>query len=963
MIRTLAALALAALVGTAHAGDPLREHRTIESAHFVIHYYVGLDALAKRVAAVAEKAHQMLVPALDHAPTEKTIVVLVDDTDSANGFAGVLPRNAITLFATGPSSFSELDDHEDWMLGLVTHEYTHILHLDTMSGLPNIYNRIFGKTWAPNQIMPRWIIEGIATYEESKHTAGGRNRGTRFDQIIRVARHENKDLRIDEISGAPRQFPRGNAAYVYGSHFLRYIFDRYGDDTLRQMSHTAGGHPVPFAINRQIAKVVGEPFTVLYDDWKRYLRDRYGQQEMAAERRGLATGRALTRTAEGNFYAQYTLDGKALVWIQSDGYSIPMVRTMAVGPGGADPATARDVVRIDAIGPFDLLADGSLIYEQGGRLVRREYAWQDLHRWDARTGERTRLTHAARARDPAVSPDERRIAFSKNEVSESVLAVVDAVPGAKPSIVWRGQTRDQAYQPAWSPDGTRIAFSAWRRNGYRDILVVEVASGRIEEITVDRAVDMNPAWSDDGRYLFFDSDRTGIANIYAFDTSERSLWQVTNVLGGAYRGKPSPDGKRMVFDAAVPKGGYDLFEIELDRAAWRPARDFVDDRPTPLAVRDEDVQVSAPREYRPVESLAPRSWTLQTQLAGDPTATITTGGADAFGLHSYQLSLGANLTNGDLNIGTFYGYNRWRQAIRFAGARTVSERGGFRIDGEPTTYRQEDWSATLSTSIPFEARPESSWTLSFDYDFDYFRVVGAPVVFPDPNDRLPVIPISDYQQAGIGSRIGYSRTRGTTYGVGPRYGFDTSVALRFDHPALGATYQNVTVSYSLNGYRKLWGETPTLALRVAGSMRAGDLVRPGNFALGGVSSQDVVRAVVDSTRAGFTGYLRGYEPRAITGNTFHLANLEYRQELWRIERGLATLPLYVRRLQLALLGDAGTAYDGGFEWRSVRTSAGGALRLDAYFGYFMPGTFELGYARGLNEGGVHETWLLLTGSL
>ena len=42
-----------------------------------------------------------------------------------------------------------------------------------MEGLPNIYNRIFGKTWAPNQIMPRWVIEGYATiFHELDEQAG-----------------------------------------------------------------------------------------------------------------------------------------------------------------------------------------------------------------------------------------------------------------------------------------------------------------------------------------------------------------------------------------------------------------------------------------------------------------------------------------------------------------------------------------------------------------------------------------------------------------------------------------------------------------------------------------------------------------------------------------------------------------------------------------------------------------------
>ena len=957
----LAAVAFIAFsICPAWAGDPTRVYRTVESDHFVIYYYVPLDDVAHRLAVVAERAHRTLSPALDHLPAGKTIIVLVDDTDSANGFASVLPRNAIQIYATGPSGFNELDDHEDWLYGLIAHEYSHILHIDTMEGLPIIYNRIFGKIWAPNQIMPRWVIEGIAVYEESKRSAGGRNRGTRFDQYIRVAHADHQDLRLDEVSGAPRRFPHGNTVYVYGSHFLRYIFDRFGDDTLRKMTHIAGSYAPPYAVNRQIAKVVGKPFTELYDDWKGYLRDRYSLQEMAAERRGLVQGRPLTHTAESNVLPHYSADGKELWWLQSDGYSLARVRAM---PVGGDQSAARDVVQIDAMGPFDLLGDGSLVYEQG-RTYRRDYAYEDLMRWDGITHQTVRLSTGRRARDPAVSPDGRRVAFSMNEHSESVLAVQDVTPGAPASVIWRGARFDQAYQPAWSPDGGRIAFSAWQSGGLRDILIVELASGRVEAITHDRAIDMAPVWSRDGRYLFFDSDRTGIQNIYAYDTRDRSTWQVTNVLGGAFAAGVSPDGTRLAFESAVPEGGYDLYELRLDRATWLPAREYLDDKPPPVVIRDREAAVSEPRPYRAIETLAPQTWTGTFHYGTTTTASLSTGGSDALGLHSYSLGLATDSSKGALNVGASYGYSGLRPGVRIAGSRTLLDRAGFRIDGRNTTYTEEDWSGTVSLGIPFESRPGTSWSMSLDYDLDWFRMVKPPSFVPDPNQYLPVLPVSDYTQAGVGTRVAFSNVKSTAFGYGAQAGWDAAVSLRLDHPALGATYRNVTVSYGFDTFQRLWGTTPVLAVRMVGAFRAGDLVRGGGFVLGGVPTQDVVMAIVNTTRAGTSGYLRGYKPRALIGNQYHLLNLEYRQELLRIEHGVETLPIYLRRVNVAVLGDAGTAFDSPFDARSdVRTSLGGALRLDAYFGYYAPGTFEIGASRGLQGGGVTETWFLLTGSI
>ena len=948
-------------VRTAYAGDPTRQWMTIETPHFVIHYYQPLDAAARRVGEVAERAHKTLSVALDHEPTVKTVIILLDDTDGANGFANVLPNNSITLYATTPTGDSILNDHDDWLYTLVAHEYTHILHLDTMSGLPRIYNAIFGKTWAPNQVLPRWIIEGIATYEETKRSAGGRARNSIFDMYLRVPVLAGKAFSIDVFTGLPREFPQGNAAYLYGSKFLRYIFDRYGDDKLRQMSHFSGAHAIPFAINRQIERVVGRTFDSLEGDWDRFMLDDYSLQLEAVERAGQREGRQITHSAASNLAPHYSHDGKELMWLQSDGYTRTRIRAL---PVGGDFSQARDLVKIDALGAWSMLHDNSLVYEQT-RAYRRDYEFQDLFHWDNRTGRTERLTTGARARDPSVSFDERQVAFSMNGGSRSSIAVMPLEPGGKVHIAWQGPGHfDQAYEPEWSHDGKMIAFSAWQTGGYRDILLLDVATGKTTELTHDRAIDDSPAWSWDDRYIYFGSDRTGISNIYAYDRQTNQTWQVTNVVGGAYEPAVSPDNKHLAYHGFVV-GGFDLFELENDPSRWVPATPFIDDRPPPTTIHDDEVPVSEPRKYRAMESIAPRTWTLQAALGTITSgATLQTGGTDSAGLHGYSLAVALDFNRGDVDFGGAYSYSGLRTGLNVSGSRSVINRGGFNIDGHGRNYLEEDWSSTVSVSLPTESRPETNWSLSFDYDINYFRQLTTPYKGADPNQPVPSFPDTNYAEAGVATRFGFSSVRATGFSLGPNDGFDISASSRLDLPTLGSKYRIITLSFAADGFWRLpWGRTPTLAVRVAGAIRRGDQDPGAVYSLGGIPPQNVSQSIVDNARAGSIGYLRGYAPRTVTGSQFYLANVEYRHELGNIERGLSTLPVYLKRVHMAGLFDAGTAFNETFTEKQLRMSAGVALRLDVLLGYFIPGTFEIGVSHGLTSQGIYEEWLLLTGTL
>ncbi|MCA9565488.1 MAG: hypothetical protein KC561_18450, partial [Myxococcales bacterium] len=222
------------------AEDLAEDWRTIETAHFRLHFDERNRDFAVRAAELAEESHLQLVPIFGETAEAPIEIVILDDVDTANGSAGAVPYNLITLYVMAPEAGGNLSDSDDWLRGLIIHEYIHILHMNRISGLWAGYNAIFGRTAIPNQALPRWFIEGLATYGESRFTEGGRLRNNAYRMMLRMDSLSNDFMGPENLSGYPVDWPGATGWYLYGSDFIDYVAHTRGPEGWIQVIEDIG---------------------------------------------------------------------------------------------------------------------------------------------------------------------------------------------------------------------------------------------------------------------------------------------------------------------------------------------------------------------------------------------------------------------------------------------------------------------------------------------------------------------------------------------------------------------------------------------------------------------------------------------------------------------------------------------------------------------------------------------------
>jgi hypothetical protein len=919
-----------------------------------VHFTQPVEEQARRAAVNAERAYAQLSTEL--VPPRGTIdLVVADNVDYVNGYATPFPSNRIVVYAHPPIDASGLRDYEDWNALVITHELTHIFHLDRSRGIWRLGQAIFGRNplLFPNLYEPTWVIEGLAVYYESRLTGVGRLESSEHSMTARAAAIANRVPSLQELSPGTSRFPGGQSVYIYGSLLFDYLSRTRGPATIREFVERGASTPIPFILTPTSRGAFGISFQAAWREWRDSLI-----KEMRVPNEVMPGWRQLTNGGRVTHFPRWLTDS-ALVYAGDKGRETPAAYRVTLS--GHEMRLGRR----NGTSPNVRMPDGSLLYSQP-EFIGPYHIRNDLYLETA--GAERRLTVGARLTAPDARADGEIVAVQDQPGTTRLVRLsrdarnVRAITPTSLDVQWS--------DPRWSPDGSRIA-AVKQSQGRSEIVILDSDGKPIDSFGASRAINSSPSWSPDGRQIYFSSERSGTPQVYVADVTSfaPTIARVSDAATGVFNPEVSPDETALA-TLFFKADGFYLGVAPLATATRRAPADSTRESPRAGCVNCVSIVPGLPplgtidssraTDYSPWRSLLPRYWlpTFESSTTDGSSYGILTSGIDIIGRHDYTLELLRNSRWGQSSAWLWYRYAGLglplidlyaSQNFSNAEVRFTDDPGGLpfglsqreRILSLRTTFvRPRFRNYTMASiggeleNIAYSTRPDTmlrQLSTFFSKPRNFPAVVAAGGW---SNAQHPGLSISAEDGIAL-SASARQRWQGGTSGGATR-------------SVLGVT--SVYKSLDLPGFAH-----HVLALRAAGGIT--DDRSPDLFSAGGVSGtflEIVPGAALGQARRVFG--VRGYPVGTEGGTRAYAGTVEYRAPLFAPSRGFRFIPIFVDRVSMTLFGETGRAYcpadadtvDGVCSAANIgnpaMTSAGAELNVDTGLQLDLQARFRFGVA-------------------
>ena len=544
---------------------------TIKTEHVQVHFHTGAERTAKVVSKIAEEVWGPIT-SLYHYEPDVVHFVIKDIDDYSNG-ATYFFDNKIEIW-TSALDF-DLRGAHNWLRNVISHEFTHMVQiqssLKTTRAVPTLFLQwlnydderrpdvLYGY---PNAVIsyplaminvPAWFAEGTAQYMRKEFNYD--NWDTHRDMILRSYALAGNMLTWNQMGVFGKTSLGNESVYNSGFALTRYISQKYGEDKLREISHALGNLGT-FTIDAAFEKTIGKDGNELYDEWRKFVTEDY-RKRTESVLANLVVGDTIASVGFGNFYPQFSPDGKKILYISNKSADY-------FGLSGIfeyDIKTKIDKSIVPGVrSTFSWIpGENKIIYAKLSEDNPNGYNVHDIYSYDIDNDEETRLTYDLRANQPSVSHDGKSIVFlfQKDGTSNLGLIGIDG-KNFKPLTDYRNG--EQVYNPKFSNDDSFIIFDYSYANT-RDIAKVNLSGGDVEFVLAGEHDDRNPVFDHQGN-LIYSSDETGIFNLYKLDIKTGQKKQLTNVTGGAFMPDVNENGD--IVYSGYTSTGYKILYLRSD---------------------------------------------------------------------------------------------------------------------------------------------------------------------------------------------------------------------------------------------------------------------------------------------------------------------------------------------------------------------------------------------------------------
>ena len=950
----------------AHAAftyDPGLNWQTLHTEHFNIHFHNNEEALARKTGGIAEKVHTRISTYLDWKPLTPTDIVLTDRNDFSNASATPFPNNQMNIIITPPDTLNSVEDFNDWLEILLTHEYTHIIHLDKARGAPNILRKIFGRIipwFFPNTLQPLWEIEGLATHLETNDKAGiGRGQSSYFKMLMRTE-FDNGFKPLRQINQPISSWPSGTARYLYGVYFFRFIRDKYGEDKIQQLVEENSRHILPYMVNTTTSRVLGKDLDVLWKEFEKYLQELFDDKLKQIRSEGLQSGAQISWSNSQTTHPR-TLSNGDVYYFRNDRKSEPAI--MLLKKGSKKPVKFVEVHSER----FDLHPDAGILVSQLD-AVKNVNILSDLYHIDLRTAKKTQLTKGKRYRYAVWSPDGEQIIAVRNRLANSSLVLLNK-KGERIKTLWQGSSSEVISEPDLSADGKHLVAAVWRKHpassedsthnskGNWNLELFDIASGTWETLLDSENIEMHPRFSNSGNSIVFVADYDDIYNVHEFNLETKQVSTLTNLLTGAQHPTYNNDGSQLLYTGYGPEG-YNIFRMNMasNKRILLPSNmtpTNTKPAPTNNTHNDEIIVDSSSiiTPYSPLKSVKPTWWFPHLLYEDDRREIgVFTGGSDALRRHNYFAMVGSDIENNWAIADINYIYDRWDPTFKL------------RATHLPNTFLEPDGSLQ-------RIRFTDTLTAEFIFPFikrDYqwgFHTAGIFERSHDERLATGVTPSPAFKNvlAGIA----------TTYNSSKRYPLSISqnngrrIKLVFEnYDVVDNFFSGNVFSANLQEYIPL---SKQQLIAIDFSIGMGN-ESPRQFRLGGNNSEEFSNPLFQATTVLFNRRqysLRGYSEGlpGLRGRKMLVANAEWRFPIKKIERGfMVPLPLGIHQVSGAAFIDIGEAWTNHDDREHLRTAAGVEINTEVVFGYSITFNVRVGFAHGFKDDGSNQSYITIGSS-